>query len=220
MSGTLTIFGIIITLPNVYVSVLDARSIYGEEHRKFQSSSVSPCGQFIANWDFELNPVIGGGFEYLPPTGWQSCCRHTAVVSTHCGPWGGGVAAPSGKYYLAIQGHGYLEQTVAVPSTLSGSILTLQFYLSKRSDSDSYGLASTSVNVSINRVVLQTIALTSSFTHYSLSTPPATSTMTVRFDDSSPTTYDDISFLMDEVTLSLADCTAAPSRSPTGAHKI
>ena len=153
------------------------------------------------NGDFELNPVPAGGgcFVYQLASGWQLVEGYTVVVSSNCGAWGAGAAAPLGKYYLAVQKSGTLKQTVVVPSGLVGISLTLQFYMSKRLDEGS----SSSVAVSVNGVALRTIALTSGFTRYSINTPAATSTMTIQFDDVSPVKGDQ-SYLMDNVTLSLA----------------
>ena len=128
---------------------------------------------------------------------------------------------------MAVQGSGSnIGQLVSIPSPLIGSTLTLQFYLSQRTDgykiwSSGLNSFSTAVSVSINSVAVQTISLNSYFTRYSVSTPAATSTMLVQFADVSPissSTQIDLSFLIDNVTLSLAGClppTAAPSARPS-----
>ena len=139
------------------------------------------------------------------PSGWQSSAGLTNLVSSNCQDWGAGVAAPSGKRYLAVQsvgsgGASILKQTVSVPPELVGLSLRLQFYMSKRIENT---LPSTSVAVIVNNVVLRTISLTNGFTLYTINTPAATSTMTVQFNDVSPVTSD-YSYLIDTITLSLA----------------
>ena len=157
--------------------------------------------QIIANGDFELNPVTS--WESQIPSNWQSRSGCLFVVASYSNAWGGGVPAPSGSFYVAVQGtstcgRGNLQQTVAVSSALVGSTLTIQFYLSKRSDGVSS--AASSVTVSINSVVLRTITLTSSFTFYSVSAPVTSTTLLVQFDDVSTATTD-FGFLIDAVTL-------------------
>ena len=162
----------------------------------------------IANGDFELDPAPVGSsscFVVQLPSGWQSSAGLTNLVSSNCQAWGGtGVAAPSGKNYLAVQsgsgGGSILKQTVSVPPELVGLSLRLQFYMSKRIENT---LPSTSVAVIVNNVVLRTISLTNGFTLYTVNTPAATSTMTVQFNDVSPVTSD-YSYLIDTITLSLA----------------
>jgi hypothetical protein len=149
------------------------------------------------------------------PSNWQSTSGCIFVVPSKSQDWGGGISAPSGNYYLAIQsayipnyyyylarfscGRGNLQQTVAIPPSLIGSTLTIQFYASKRTDN--IQLAASSVSVSINSV-LQTVSLTSSFTQYSISAPVTSATMLIQFEDASQAS-DDSSFLLDAVTLSL-----------------
>jgi hypothetical protein len=158
----------------------------------------------IANGDFELDPAPVGSscFVVQLPSGWQLSAGLTNLVSSNCVNWGGtGVAAPSGKHYLAVQGTGSsFKQTVSVPPELVGLSLRLQFYMSKRIENT---FPSTSVAVVVNNVVLRTISLTSGFTLYTINTPAATSTMTVQFNDISPVTSD-YSYLMDLVTLGYA----------------
>jgi hypothetical protein len=159
----------------------------------------------IVNGDFELNLVPDGSFASQIPYGWQSTTTTTTdivVVSSVSPSWAGtGNSAPSGKYYLGVRsgsGNAYLQQKVVVPASLVGSRLALQFHLSKRSDGSG---ASSSVAVSINNIVLQTITLANSFTRYSISVSVTNSTMIVKFNDVSQTTGDR-SFLMDNVSLS------------------
>jgi hypothetical protein len=170
--------------------------------------AISPWSQLIVNGDFEVNPVPAvpacSVYQYQLPSGWQLLAGHrTFLVSSNCQFWGGtGVAAPSGKKYLAVQSRGgssSLKQIVSVPPGLVGLSLTLRFYMSKRIDT----LPSSLVAVIVNSVVLRTIALTNGFTRYTINTPAATSTMTVQFNDVSPVTSD-YSYLVDNVTLSLA----------------
>jgi hypothetical protein len=153
------------------------------------------------------------------PSNWQSTSGCIFVVPSKSQDWGGGISAPSGNYYLAIQsayipnyyyylarfscGRGNLQQTVAIPPSLIGSTLTIQFYVSKRfNESGTPSAAATSVSVSINSVVLQTVSLTNSFTQYSISAPVTSATIRIQFKDASQTSRD-LSFLLDAVTLSL-----------------
>jgi hypothetical protein len=132
------------------------------------------------------------------------------VVPSRSQGLGGGVSAPSGNYYLAVQsalscGRGNLQQTIVVPPSLIGSTLTIQFYLRKGSDVSGLSFdASTAVSVSKSGVVLQTIALTNSFTQYSISTPVLSSTTLISFEDASPVIGGLWSFLIDAVTSSLS----------------
>ena len=137
------------------------------------------------NRDFDLNPVPAGEGCWAYQLARDMVPLWYPVTAGH--GWGAGVAAPSRRYYLAVQGFGkkvILKQTVAVPPGLVGISLTIQFYMSKRLD----GYASSSVAVSVNSVVLRTFALTSGFTRYSINIPTATSAMTIQFDDVSPIT--------------------------------
>eukprot|EP01036_Dinobryon_divergens_P035680 gene35680-46280_t len=163
--------------------------------------------QMIVNGDFELNPVTS--WQNKIPSNWQSSSGCIFVVPSKSQDWGGGVSAPSGNNYLAIQsayvstyncGRGNLQQTVEIPPSLIGSTVMIQFYVSKRSDN--YQQAASSVSVSINRVVLQTVSLTNSFTQYSISAPVTSTTIRIQFEDASQAS-DDRSFLLDAVTLSL-----------------
>ena len=191
-----------------------------ESVKQFGLLGQSVCSQLITNGDFELNPFAytppNNCYLYQsPPTGWQS--GNVVLISSQCAAWGNGVVAPSGQYYVALQSngptYGYLQQTVTVPPALIGTTLTLKFSMSQRLD----GVPSTSVTVRINRVSLQTITLTNKFTRYSINVK-ANSSMTVRFDDTTPSPTSDFSFLLDNVTLSLSGCkppTAAPSIRPS-----
>eukprot|EP01036_Dinobryon_divergens_P033864 gene33864-43752_t len=162
------------------------------------------------NSDFELNPVTSS--QKMIPSNWQSSSGCIYVVPSKSQDWGGGVSAPSGSYYLAIRsayvstyncGRGNLQQTVEISPSLIGSTLMIQFYVSKRSDEfGTSSAAATSVSVSINGVVLQTVSLTSSFTQYSISAPVTSATMLIQFEDASQA-FDDLSFLLDAITLSL-----------------
>eukprot|EP01035_Chromulina_nebulosa_P036133 gene36133-48646_t len=57
--------------------------------------------QIIANGDFELNPVTS--WESQIPSNWQSRSGCFFVVASYCNAWGGGVPAPSGSFYVAVQ---------------------------------------------------------------------------------------------------------------------
>eukprot|EP01036_Dinobryon_divergens_P032018 gene32018-41523_t len=167
--------------------------------------------QLIVNGDFELNTVTSS--QRMIPSNWQSSSGCIFVVPSKSQDWGGGVSAPSENYYLAIRstndgcGRGNLQQTVEISPSLIGSTLTVQFYVSKRSGN--YQQAATSVSISINSVVLQTVSLTSSFTHYSISAPVTSATMLIQFEDASEASGD-LSFLLDAVTLSLKESAYFP----------
>ena len=99
------------------------------------------CGLDIANADFEADTNVDG-FDYRLPQDWAGA-GDTVVVksppSAPNGPWGAGdqtaQGAPSGDYFVSIQGAGaYLETTVSGLS--EGAAYKLQFYCTHRRDAE------------------------------------------------------------------------------------
>jgi uncharacterized membrane protein len=95
----------------------------------------------VLNYDFEADDNVDG-FDYREPQDWNGEGGTVVVKSPPSapnGPWGAGdqtaQGAPSGAYFVSIQGAGsYLEQTLS--GLTAGAAYTVKFYCTHRRDAE------------------------------------------------------------------------------------